>query len=49
MASARGMGMELNVQGHTTRRGKPWNQMQVSRILDRVEVTPDKPPSLSVG
>jgi len=26
---------ELNEQGHTTRRGKPWNRMQVSRVLNR--------------
>jgi DNA invertase Pin-like site-specific DNA recombinase len=28
---------ELNVQGHTTRRGKRWNPVQVARILDRAE------------
>ena len=28
---------ELNEQGHTTRRGKPWNRMQVSRLLNRSE------------
>lgn len=26
---------ELNQQGHTTRRGKPWNQVQVMRVLNR--------------
>jgi DNA invertase Pin-like site-specific DNA recombinase len=26
---------ELNAQGHTTRRGKPWNPVQVSRVLER--------------
>jgi DNA invertase Pin-like site-specific DNA recombinase len=26
---------ELNVQGHTTRRGKSWNPVQVSRVLER--------------
>ena len=26
---------ELNGQGHTTRRGKPWNRVQVSRVLKR--------------
>lgn len=26
----------LNAQGHTTRRGKPWNPMQVGRVLGRV-------------
>lgn len=25
----------LNAEGHTTRRGKPWNPMQVARVLDR--------------
>jgi DNA invertase Pin-like site-specific DNA recombinase len=29
---------ELNTQGHTTRRGKPWNQVQVSRVLERCNV-----------
>ena len=28
---------ELNAQGHTTRRGKPWNPVQVARVLERVE------------
>ena len=28
---------ELNNQGHTTRRGKPWNPMQVARVLERLE------------
>jgi len=27
---------KLNEQGHTTRRGKPWNQVQVMRVLARV-------------
>jgi DNA invertase Pin-like site-specific DNA recombinase len=26
---------ELNRQGHTTRRGKPWNAVQVARVLER--------------
>lgn len=26
---------QLNVDGHTTRTGKPWNQVQVMRVLDR--------------
>jgi DNA invertase Pin-like site-specific DNA recombinase len=26
---------ELSGQGHTTRRGRPWNPMQVSRVLNR--------------
>jgi DNA invertase Pin-like site-specific DNA recombinase len=27
----------LNDEGHTTRRGKSWNPMQVKRVIDRVE------------
>jgi hypothetical protein len=27
---------ELNAQGQTTRSGKPWNRMQVSRVLKRI-------------
>jgi len=27
----------LNAEGHTTRRGRPWNPVQVARILERVE------------
>lgn len=27
---------ELNKLGHTTRRGKPWNQVQVRRVLQRM-------------
>lgn len=27
----------LNSEGHTTRRGKPWNHVQVKRVLDRAE------------
>lgn len=26
---------DLNAQGHTTRRGKPWNAVQVARVLSR--------------
>lgn len=29
---------ELNQLGHTTRRGKPWNQVQVGRVLQRLAV-----------
>jgi hypothetical protein len=25
----------LNAKGHTTRRGKPWNAVQVARVLER--------------
>jgi DNA invertase Pin-like site-specific DNA recombinase len=28
---------ELTAQGHVTRRGKPWNQMQVARVLVRAD------------
>jgi len=28
--------IELNEQAYTTRRGKPWNPMQVKHVLDRV-------------
>jgi DNA invertase Pin-like site-specific DNA recombinase len=28
----------LNTDGHTTRRGRPWNPVQVARVLDRNEV-----------
>jgi DNA invertase Pin-like site-specific DNA recombinase len=28
---------ELNGQGHTTRRGKPWNPVQVARVLERAK------------
>lgn len=31
--SLRGIADRLNVEGHTTRRGLPWNQVQVSRVL----------------
>jgi DNA invertase Pin-like site-specific DNA recombinase len=30
-----GIARELNAQGHTTRRGRPWNPVQVSRVLER--------------
>jgi hypothetical protein len=26
---------KLNAEGHTTRRGKPWNAVQVFRVLER--------------
>ena len=44
MEKLRGDGMtlhaiaeELNAQGHTTRRGKPWNPVLVVRVLNRAE------------
>jgi DNA invertase Pin-like site-specific DNA recombinase len=37
--SLQGIAAELNKQGHTTRRGKPWNAVQVSRVLDRARVS----------
>jgi DNA invertase Pin-like site-specific DNA recombinase len=33
--SLRGIARILNCDGHTTRRGKPWNPMQVQRVLTR--------------
>jgi DNA invertase Pin-like site-specific DNA recombinase len=33
--SLRAIAAKLNAEGHTTRRGKPWNPMQVKRVLDR--------------
>lgn len=35
--SLRAIAERLNTDGHTTRRGKPWNQVQVSRVLERAE------------
>lgn len=31
-----GIAEELNRQGHTTRKGKPWNHVQIRRVLQRV-------------
>lgn len=33
--SQRAIADRLNLDGHATRRGKPWNQVQVKRVLDR--------------
>jgi hypothetical protein len=35
--SLQAIGDRLNEQGHTTRRGRPWNPVQVARVLDRAE------------
>jgi hypothetical protein len=32
-----GIAGKLNAEGHTTRRGKPWNPVQVARVLVRAE------------
>jgi DNA invertase Pin-like site-specific DNA recombinase len=32
-----GIAERLNAEGHTTRRGRPWNATQVMRVLERVE------------
>ena len=32
-----GIAERLNAEGHTTRRGKPWNPVQVSRVLERAD------------
>jgi DNA invertase Pin-like site-specific DNA recombinase len=34
--SLRAIADRLNAEGHTTRRGKPWNPVQVARVLARV-------------
>ena len=34
--SLRAIAGELNKQVHTTRRGRPWNAVQVSRVLERL-------------
>lgn len=31
---------KLNSDGHTTRRGKPWNPVQVARVLERAMIAP---------
>lgn len=33
--SQQAIAIKLNEEGHTTRNGKPWNQVQVSRVLRR--------------
>jgi hypothetical protein len=33
--SRRNIAAELNAMGHTTRRGKPWNPMQVKHVPER--------------
>ena len=33
-------GSKLNADGHTTRRGRPWNPTQVKRVLDRAAPPP---------
>lgn len=33
--SLREIAAALNAEGHTTRRGRPWNPMQIARVLDR--------------
>ena len=35
-ATLAGIAEKLNTEGHTTRRGKPWNPVQVARVLERV-------------
>ncbi|MCX6130796.1 MAG: recombinase family protein [Proteobacteria bacterium] len=37
--SLRAMAREINSIGHTTRRGKSWNHVQIKRILDMVMVS----------
>jgi DNA invertase Pin-like site-specific DNA recombinase len=33
--SLRSIAEKLNAEGHTTRRGRPWNPVQVARVLER--------------
>jgi DNA invertase Pin-like site-specific DNA recombinase len=47
LAELRGKGLslqaiadELNKQGHTTRRGRHWNPVQVARVLERLKSAP---------
>ena len=35
--SLREIAARLNEQGHTTRHGRPWNPVQVSRVLERAK------------
>jgi DNA invertase Pin-like site-specific DNA recombinase len=35
--SLRAIAEKLNAEGHTTRRGRPWNPVQVSRVLDTAD------------
>ena len=35
--SLREIAAKLNAEGHTTRRGRPWNPVQVSRVLEHAE------------
>jgi DNA invertase Pin-like site-specific DNA recombinase len=37
--SLRTIAARLNAEGQTTRRGRPWNPVQVSRVLDRAETS----------
>ncbi|MFO0805087.1 MAG: recombinase family protein [Gemmataceae bacterium] len=34
-----GIAEKLTAEGHTTRRGKPWNAVQFARVLERSEVS----------
>ena len=34
-----GIAERLTTEGHTTRRGKPWNAVQVARVLERAEAS----------
>jgi Recombinase len=36
-ASLQAIADKLNADGHTTRRGKPWNLVQVGRVLGRAK------------
>lgn len=39
----------LNAEGHTTRRGRPWNKVQVNRVLGRASPGPSGAPETGVA
>jgi hypothetical protein len=41
--SLRAITARLNAEGHTTRRGRSWNPVQVTRVLERTEAGPSGP------
>jgi hypothetical protein len=40
--SLRAIAEALNADGHITRRGAEWNQVQIKRVLDRMETSLDE-------
>jgi hypothetical protein len=41
--SLRAIAARLNAEGHTTRRGRLWNPVQVTRVLERTEAGSSRP------